>query len=313
MRSESHRTVLVALAANAVIAIAKGIGGAISGSAAMLAEAAHSVADTTNQLFLLVSLSLSEREPDEAHPFGYGQERFFWAFLAAVFIFIAGAMFSIGEGVQRLLSGGEESTKGYIVSYVVLAIAFVSDGTSLIRAMRQTRGEAGAANLPVGRFIRHTRNPTSKTVVFEDTAAVIGVVIAAVGIGLHQATGNRAFDAAASILIGLLLVAVAIALGRDTKGLLLGEAARPEEREALREVLDRHDEVDHVLDLLTMALGPGSLLVAVRLDFADGLDSDRIEAVSTQIEEEMREAVPDVTQVFLDATRREGERAARSG
>jgi len=304
MPSDSRKTVYVALGANAAIAVAKAAGGLVSGSSAMLAEAAHSVADTTNQVFLLVSLSLSERKPDETHPFGYGQERFFWAFLVAVFIFVIGGLFSIGEGVLRLFESESSDTKGFVVSYVVLGVAFVAETVSLIRAWRQTRAEARHAGLPFERFLRQSRNPTSKTVVFEDGAAIAGILLAFAGVGLHQLTGDKTFDAAASILIGLLLIGVAIGLGRDTKGLLLGESARPEERKALYEAIERHDEVEDVLELLTMVLGPESLLVAARLDLAPGLDSDRLEELSSHIDRDLREAVPAVSEVFLDPTPR---------
>lgn len=311
MASESRKTVLVAMGANAGIAVAKGIGGAISGSSAMLAEAAHSLADTTNQVFLLVSLHRGKRPADDQHPFGYGQERFFWAFLAAVFIFVAGAAFSVWEGVERLLNPPSEGG-GLAVPLVVLAIALALETTSLVRAARQTRGEAREAGLAYPRFVRQSREPTSKLVVFEDSAAVIGVLLAIAGITLAHVTGHEAWDAGASIAIGLLLAVVAVSLGRDTKGLLLGEGARPEERERMREVIESHREVAGLLDLRTMALGPSSLLVAARIDLADGLDSDGLEQLSERIDRELREAVPDVREVFLDATPRTRAREGRA-
>jgi cation diffusion facilitator family transporter len=303
MASESRKTVLVALAANAGIGVAKLAAGLLGGSSALMAEAAHSAADTTNQLFLLTSLSSSERRPDEQHPFGYGKERFLWSFMAALFIFVSGALFSFYQGISELIEGGEGGGWGY--TYAALVAAFVLEGTSLLRALRQTRRDAGETRRPITRYVRTSRDPTTKTVVFEDSAAVAGVAIAAVGVGLHQLTGSAAFDAAAAILIGLLLAVVAYGLWRDTRGLLIGEAALPEEREKLAAVLDRHDEVDETVDLLTMALGPSTLLVAARLDLADGLDSGDIERVSRQIDEQMREAVPAVRYVFLDPTHRD--------
>jgi cation diffusion facilitator family transporter len=303
MHSESRRTVLIALAANALIGVVKLAAGLLSGSSAMLAEAAHSVADTTNQLFLLASLSFSERDPDEEHPFGYGKERFLWSFMAAIFIFVSGALFSFYQGIHELIGGGEESG-GWGYTYAALAAAFVLEGLSLLRALRQTRRDAGDAQRPVGRYVRSSRDPTTKTVVFEDSAAVTGVVIAGAGVGLHQITGNAAFDGAAAIAIGCLLAVVAVGLWRDTRGLLIGEAALPEEREAMRAVLEDHEEVDAVVELLTMALGPATLLVAARLDLADGLDSDRIEQLSTELEGALRQAVPAVRYVFLDPTHR---------
>jgi cation diffusion facilitator family transporter len=305
--SESKKTVLAALFANLAIAAAKTAAGLLGGSVAMLAEAAHSFADTMNQVFLLVSLSLGDREPDEDHPFGYGKERFFWALLAAVFIFVSGALFSLWQGIHSLLSG-ESVEGGYLLTYAVLVFALVADGISWWRAARQVRGEAAAAGKPVRVYVQESNDPTVKTVLFEDSAAVAGVLLALVGVGLHQLTGKAFFDAGASILIGVLLAYVAYRLGRDTKGLLIGEAARPEQREALRQVILAHSEVDAVLQLLTMYLGPASLLVAVRLDLRDGLSSQQVEAVSSRIEAELAEVVPEVAQVFLDPTPREQHR-----
>jgi cation diffusion facilitator family transporter len=293
--SESRKTVLAALFANLAIAAAKTVAGLLGGSAAMLAEAAHSFADTMNQVFLLVSLSLGDREPDEDHPFGYGKERFFWALLAAVFIFVSGSLFSLWQGVHGLLSG-ETVEGGYLLTYAVLVFALVAEGTSWWRAAHQVRSEAAAAGKPVRVYVQQSNDPTVKTVLFEDSAAVAGLLLALVGVGLHQLTGKAFFDAGASILIGVLLAYIAYRLGRDTKGLLIGEAARPDQREALRRA---------VLELLTMHLGPASLLVAVRLDLRDGLSSQQVEAVSTRIEAELAEVVPEVTQVFLDPTPRE--------
>jgi cation diffusion facilitator family transporter len=303
MASESHKTVYIALAANAGIGVAKLAGGLISGSSAMLAEAAHSAADTTNQLLLLASLNLAERPADEAHPFGYGKERFFWSFLAAVSIFVSGALFSIYEGLHRILGGGGKEG-GVGIAFAVLAVGFVLEGSSLIRAARQTGSEAQSRRRSFARHLRVSRDPTVKTVVFEDSAAVIGLLLAAIGLGLTEITGSVVWDGAASVAIGVLLAVVAFVLGRDTKGLLIGEGALPEEREAIDRVFEEHPGVGSVEDLLTMALGPASLLVAARLDFIPDLDSDAVEAASDELEQSLRKAVPEVTEVFLDPTRR---------
>ena len=302
MNSESRKTVLIALAANFLICIAKFAAGLISGSAAMLAEAAHSVADTANQLFLLASLSFSERKPDAEHPFGYGKERFLWSFMAAIFIFVSGALFSVYEGVSRLLHGGGETS--YTAAYVVLVLGIGVEGFSLLRAARQTRADAARTQRGIRRYVSTSRDPTTKTVLFEDSAAVTGLLLALGGLVLSQVTGNHAFDAAASILIGALLAVIAYALWRDTRGLLIGEAALPEERDMLRSVLEDCSGVDEVVELLTMALGPSSLLVAARLDLAQDLDSDAIEELAADLEGKLREAVPGVAYVFLDPTHR---------
>ena len=306
----ARRTVLIALAANASIAVAKLVAGLMSGSSAMLAESAHSVADTMNQVFLLASLKLGEREADAEHPFGYGKERFFWSFLAAVGIFVAGAGFSLYEGLQRIF-GATSKEGSYGIAYAVLAFAFVAEGTSLVRAWRQTRGEARARRQTYLGFVRASRDPTTKTVLFEDSAAVVGVLLAFAGVGLHQLTGDQVYDGLASVAIAVLLASIAVTLGRDTRRLLIGEAATPEERKAIVEVLESHSAVDRVLEVLTMALAPDRLLVAARIDLADGLSTEEVERASTEIDHELRDRVPGVWQVFLDATPRGEVRAAQ--
>ena len=298
---ESRRTVLIALVANATIAIAKLAGGLLSGSAAMFAEAAHSLADTTNQAFLLVSIQLGKREPTPERPFGYGQERYLWTFMAAVGMFLAGAIFAIGFGSIELATGGGES-EGFEVAYVVLAISFAAEGTSWVRAFRQTRGEAREAGKPLWRYARESRDPNVKMVLFEDTVALIGIALATIGIALNEFTGMTFWDPTASVLIGLLLVSVAFWMGRDAKHLLIGSAALPEERKAIEEAIEDYDEVEEVEELLTMVLGPNAVMVAARVNLRDDIDADRVEKVSSAIDERLQEVVPDVTEVFLDAT-----------
>ena len=308
-----RRTVLIALTANATIAVSKALGGLATGSSAMLAETAHSIADTFDQLLMLFSIRLGERDPDEEHPFGYGKERFFWTFLVAVVIFLAGATFAVGDGTLRLMGyrhiipgvgsllgggGGER----YWIDYVVLGIALAAEGTSLVRATRQTRKQADAAGYGFIEYVRISKEPTTKMVLSEDSVAVAGVLVAFTGVALQEVTGNYRYDAAASIVIGVLLVYVAYALGRDIRGLLIGEAARPDQRDRMREVICDRAEVDELVELLTMAIGPNSILVAARIDLASEIDSDRVEEVCDEIDEALREAVPDVRNVFLDAT-----------
>jgi cation diffusion facilitator family transporter len=296
----SRKTVLIALVANLFVAVTKLAGGIISGSAAMLAEAAHSLADTTNQGFLLVSISLAAREPTPDQPFGYGRLRFLWTFIAAIAMFLAGAFFAIGYGAYQLSSG--EKSSGYAAAFITLAIAFVAEGTSWLRAVCQVRAEASGAELPLLRYVRESRDPNVKMVLFEDTAALVGLAIAFVGILVDALTGASIWDPAASIAIGVLLIVVAGWLGHDTSELLVGASARPGEREALARVLEDFEEIDNVIELLTMVLGPNSLLVAARVDFAEGLTDENVERISERIDERLRDVVPDVTEVFLDAT-----------
>jgi cation diffusion facilitator family transporter len=285
------------------LAIAKLGAGLLSGSKALLAEAAHSVADTTDQVFLFVSLKLGDRPADEQHPFGYGKERFFWAFVAAVVIFVSGGLFSIVQGVAGILSGGEEqSGSSFLANYIVLGVGFLAEGTSWVRSYRQIKNEAKENDTSFRQFVKQSKDPTVKTVLLEDSAALIGLTLAAIGVGMDQLTGQPFWDAGASIAIGLLLAYVGIGLGRYTKGLLLGEAAEPEDREKLVEAIESHDEVEDVAELLTMAVGPESLLVAARVDLKDGVEAGQIERLSSTLRKELPEVVPSVTQVFLDAS-----------
>jgi cation diffusion facilitator family transporter len=301
--SESRGTVLLAFSANLVIAIAKTVAGVITLSSAMLAEAAHSWADTLNQIFLLTSLRKARQPADSTHPFGYGKERFFWTLLAAVGIFVTGAGFSIFQGVHSLLSHQREpDSTEFLLTYIVLGLSFCLEGSSLIRALRQVNNEARTLGRTFFSHLRRSNDPTVKAVASEDSAAVVGIIFALIGIGLHQATGSAVFDSAASIAIGVLLAWIAFALGRDTKDMLIGEAADPELRLDIQHAVAQHPEVDAVLELLTMQLSPDEVLVAMKVDFAPHVDSDRIEAVSTEIETELMKAYPSVRHVYLDAT-----------
>jgi cation diffusion facilitator family transporter len=233
MNKETLRTVVVAGVANLVIALAKLAAGLVTGSSAMLAEAAHSVADTVNQGFLLVSLRTGARPADEEFPFGHGQERYFWSLLAAVGIFVAGAGFSVFEGVLSIVTGQE--TTSVTIAYVVLAVSLVAEGTSLTRAVFQVHGEARQRRRGLLDHVRRSRDTTVKAALFEDTAAVVGLVIAAAGLSLEALTGSPVWDGGASILIGLLLVVVAFRLGSDSKDGLIGQAADPDELRLIRQ------------------------------------------------------------------------------
>jgi cation diffusion facilitator family transporter len=306
----ARRTVYVALGANAAIALAKLGGGLVAGSSAMLSEGAHSVADTMNQVFLLVSLRFSERRPDADHPFGYGKERFFWSFMAAVMIFVSGAVFSALQGIERIASGGS-GNESFGIAYAILGFSLVAEGISLARALHQSRGEAREAGRGLLEFVRRSRDPTTKTVLFEDTVAVAGVVIALGGVAASQVTGNPAWDGVASLGIAVLLAIVALGLGHQTYELLIGRSADTEERRAIEEVLRGHESVVAFGPLLTMVLSPDELLVAAHFDVADDNTGDDVERITGELEEEMRRAVPAIGPVFLDPTpRRERPRDA---
>ncbi|MFI2200402.1 cation diffusion facilitator family transporter [Streptomyces sp. NPDC020192] len=288
-------TVFVALGANLLIAAAKAVAGLFTGSPALLSEAAHSVADSLNEVFLLIAVHRSKRPPDDRHPFGYGNERYFWALLAAVGIFVMGGCFSVYQGVQALRTGHQESLKGYLVGLAVLGVALLADGVSLIRALHQARRQGEGAT-----------DPALRTVIGEDATAVIGVLLAAVGIALHLATGQVAWEAGASMGIGILLVCVACRLVREARDRLIGEAVDTELRDHIGDFLASQSEIDKVAALLTMRLGLDSVLVAARVDLVPGLDSEEVELVCVRLKRRITAKWPSAKHVFLDITEAPG-------
>ena len=296
---ESTLTVLVAMGANAGIGVLKLVAAIFTGSAAMYAEAAHSVADTVTEALLLTALRRSGRRPDRLHPFGYGKERFFWALIAAVSIFVSGAVFAAYEGVRTMLGEGEEQTLAW-VAYAVLGVSFLLEGTSWLQAVRQLRNEARRDETTPLRWLRQTDDPTVKTVFFEDSAALIGLLLAFAGVGLHQLTGSAFWDGLASVLIAVLLTGVAYVLGGTNKGLLVGRQADARTVYALRDALAERPEVEQVVDLLTMMIGTDQILVCARLDFDDALDAAALEQACAAIDAELRERFPDVAEIFVE-------------
>jgi cation diffusion facilitator family transporter len=283
---ESRLTILVALAANAVIAVAKLLAGLASGSAAMLAEAAHSTADTVDQLVLLGSLRLGRRPPDDEHQFGHGKERFFWAFVAAIWIFFAGALFSVAEGVFALR--GDHTLGDPALSLAVLAVAFAAEGASLVRAARQLRAGAERSRTSFRRFVREVRDPAPRVVLLEDAAAVAGVVVAAVGLGASALTGSGAYDALASIVVGLILAVAAIGVGTHAKALLLGESARPETATLVAREIEKHPDVVALPELRTMHVGPDDVLVVANVELRHDLSLADAQAVTASIVDDLR-------------------------
>ncbi|NUT27155.1 MAG: cation transporter [Streptomyces sp.] len=297
-------TVLVALAANLVIAVAKAVGGVLAQSPALLSEAAHSVADSMNEVFLLAALRRSRRPPDARHPFGYGKERFFWSLLAAVGIFVMGGCFSFFQGFEALRGGAEEKFSGYVAGMIVLGVAFVAEGASLVRALHQVRRQGGVS--------QGLRDPALRTVVAEDATAVLGVTLAFGGMALHMVTGQVVWEASASLAIGALLVYVAYRLGRDARDQLIGEAADPEADAEIRALLEEQPEIDSVEALFTMKTGLETALVAARVDLVPGLDSEQVEEVAVRIKRSIGRSVAEADEVFLDVTERSAREAQGS-
>jgi cation diffusion facilitator family transporter len=296
---ESTLTVLVAMGANAGIGVMKLVAGILTGSAAMLAEAAHSVADTVTEVLLLTALKRSDRKPDRQHPFGYGKERFFWALIAAVSIFVSGAVFAAYEGISTMLGEGEEQTLIW-VAYAVLGGSFVLEGISWIQAVRQLRSEARKDETTPFKWLRQTDDPTVKTVFFEDSAALIGLLLALAGVGLHQLTGSAFWDGLASLLIAVLLSGVAYVLTGTNKGLLIGRQAELRTVYDLRDALAERPEVEQVVDLLTMMIGTDQILLCARLDFNDDLDAADLERACAEIDADLRARFPDLQEIFVE-------------
>ncbi|MGW4626004.1 cation diffusion facilitator family transporter [Streptomyces rubiginosohelvolus] len=297
---ESAFTVIVAALANLGIAVAKAVAGLISGSSAMLSEAAHSVADTVTEVMLLTALKRSEKPADEDHPLGYGPERYIWAMLASIATFVGGAVFSIYDGVHTLVAGEELGDP--LVSYIVLAVAFLLEGYSLRTGVKQVRREASRLRVPDTYYLRHTPDTAVKAVVMEDSAALIGLLLAAGGLLGGQLSGSGVWDGIASCLIGLLLVYVAWVLGRSNAQLLIGrplpEAVRARVREELRSV----PHIVEVLELTTLIQGPDEILIAAKIDFRDMATAAEVEWACEEAEAQLRERFPSIRRVYLDPT-----------
>lgn len=297
---ESTVTVVIAGLANLGIAVAKAAGGIVSGSSAMLSEAAHSVADTVTEILLLTSLKRAGRPADEEHPLGYGNERYIWAMLASVATFVGGAVFAVYDGIHTIARGEELGNPA--VSYVVLAVAFVLESGSLFQGQRQLRAEAERLGVPSLTYLRHTPDTAVKAVVMEDSAALAGLVLAAGGLLGGQLTGSPLWDGCASLCIGLLLVYVAVSLGRSNASLLIGRSLPPHMRKAVRAELLSLSDVQSVLELVTIVQGPRSVLVAAKVDFADYATAAEIEWACEDAERLLRSRFPAVDRVFLDPT-----------
>lgn len=296
---ESKRLVYLALAANFGIAVTKFVAAGISRSSAMLAEGFHSLADTGNQLFLLRGEVAAEYGPSVRHPFGRGKERYFWAFVVAVMLFVGGSVLSVVGGVSKIRDAAHHEPEGLGLSLGVLAVAaffevFIAFRPAVAQFNRLRAGRS------VVRTIREGKDPALLVVLFEDAAAVTGLVIAAIGIVVAHLTGDVRWDGAASILIGVLLAGVAWVIAYEMKSLLIGESATRETRAAIRAAILSIPEVDHVDELLTMQLSPDDVLVNVEVAFDPGLGEEDVVRAVEAIEAKVRAAVPEVSEIFVE-------------
>ena len=293
------RIVWAALIGNGLVAIVKIVSAVATGSSALYAEFAHSVADTTNQGLLLLSIFLARRVADEEHPLGYGGERFFWGFVAAISIFSIGATFSVYEGVSKITSPSVP-LKDLGLGYFALGFAAVFEGAALGVAVHHFRRSARSEGRSLWDFVQRSRDPTSKTALYEDSGALIGIALAAAGLALTQATGNHAWDGSASVAIGVLLAVIAFILAKESRKLLLGRAPEPDETLAIRQAIEGAPGVERVLDLDAVHLGPDEILVAADVEFDDDLDAEGVEDAIDEVERRIALAEPDATRIFIE-------------
>ncbi|MGH8274922.1 MAG: cation diffusion facilitator family transporter [Gammaproteobacteria bacterium] len=297
MENPSRPVVFAALAGNACVAVVKFIAAYFSGSAGLLSEGIHSVVDTGNEALLLYGLHRSKRPPDEDFPFGYGKEIYFWSFVVAFMLFMVGAVFSIFEGAKHILH--QAPVEDVLVSYVALGIAFLFEGSSWTFAVFSFSRLKGRRSYI--QAIRYGKDPTTFLVLFEDSAAILGIVTAFLGIYLSKLTGIVYFDGIASILIGLILGVTAALLGREVKGLLIGESANRPVVRAIRELVASFPQVRAVNEVLTMHVGPDFILVNISVAFADNLSAAEVADVVARLDQTIKRRDPRVKKVFIEA------------
>ena len=315
-QGESPRAVIAAVLANIAIGVVKFIAAFISGSSAMLSEGIHSIVDSGNGLLILFGMKRAERKPDLAHPFGYSHELYFWTLVVAVMIFALGGGVSIYEGVNRIASITPETTLGDpTLNYIIIAISAIIEGVSLSVALREFNAARGDTK-PL-QFIKEAKDPSLFTVVFEDSAAELGLLFAFLGTLLGQLTGNPYFDGIASVLIGLVLASVATILLHETKGLLIGEGLTADELKEVERTVEDSPYVEECGRILSLYLGPNDLLLAIDATFIDEADQSDIETAIDAIERGIVAQFPQTTRIFiepenLDATRVGAARARRA-
>ncbi len=308
----SKKVVYAALAGNTAITAIKFFAAYISGSSAMLAEAFHSTADTLNQVMLLFGLRLSKRPPDEDHPFGHGKEVYFWGFVVAVSIFFVGAALSIYEGIIKIAEP-HPVTSIYLPLSVLGASALFelySFTVAFAEAKKKTPSKGPGAFI---RMAAGTKDPTVAIVLFEDSAALLGLLVAAAGIYISHITGMPVIDALTSIVIGIILLAVAFFLAKETKGLLIGESASREDRKKILRAVHSVQGVKSCIRLMTMHMGPEDILVNLEIDFSPDLSTEELEKVIDNIEKRIREALPSVKKIFIEAESIKGGARRRYG
>ncbi len=296
MSGESKRAIVAAFLANLGIAVAKLVGYLFTGAASMLAEAIHSVADTSNQALLLLGGRLARRDATPDHPFGYGRERYFWAFIVAMVIFSLGSLFALYEGISKVRHPHELESPAWAVG--ILVVAFVLEGLSFRTAMKESNRLRGSRSWFA--FVRRSKVPELPVVLLEDFGALVGLAFALTGVTLALVTGDTRFDALGSVAIGLLLGVIAIVLAVEMKSLLIGEAANPEVRKAIADAVKAHPLVRRIIHMRTEHLGPEELLVGIKVELDHTLDFEGVSQAIDSIEERLRAACPIARVVYIE-------------
>lgn len=299
MSASSKKVIYAALVGNSLIAVTKFAAAVFTGSAAMMSEGIHSLVDTGNQVLLLHGLRRSQRPPDEQFPFGHGKEVYFWSFAVAILIFAVGAGLSFTQGLHHTLD--PRPLQNVHVNYIVLGFAMLFEGGALFIAAREFRIHKG--RLGYMEAVKRGKDPTMFVVLFEDSAAMLGLIVAFAGIALCQVTGNPIFDGIASMTIGVILGVTAVWLAYETKGLLIGESASREVVARIRAVAADHPHVLTVNEVATLHMGPDSVVVNLSLDFVDGIDAAAVEAGVTELNAAIKAIDGGIKRVFVEAER----------
>jgi len=296
MASGSKKVIYAAMIGNGLIAIAKFVGAAITGSAAMLSEGIHSVVDTGNQGLLLYGIARSKRPADDKHPFGYASEIYFWAFIVAILIFSVGAGISIYHGVEKVLH--PHPVADPTINYIILILAMIFEGFAWWIAFKEfstTRGKKG-----LFQAVQESKDPTIFTVLFEDTAAMLGLIVALIGIWLSVTLNMPVLDGVASIIIGIILAGTALLLALETKSLLIGEAAAPEIVEDIKKLIEEQKNIVAMNEIRTLHRGPNDVLLALSVDYVDTVLAGDVERTNTELEMAIKEKYPVVKRLFIE-------------
>lgn len=296
MASGSKKVIYAAMIGNGLIAISKFVGATLTGSSAMLSEGIHSVVDTGNQGLLLYGMARSKRPADEKHPFGYASEIYFWAFIVAILIFSVGAGISIFHGVEKVLHPHPVESPN--INYIILGLAIIFEGFAWYIAYREFSSTKGKKSL--FQAVKDSKDPTIFTVLFEDTAAMLGLIVALVGIWVSVTYDMPIFDGLASILIGIILAGTALVLALETKGLLIGESAAPEIVEEITAIIAEQPAIESLNEIRTLHRGPNDVLLALSVDYDDEIPAGMVERANTELEVAIKTRFPVVKRMFIE-------------